>query len=195
MKTDLSGYPKKVFEFLFSYQSKQGFTPSITEIKDAVGLRSLRGVTIQLEKLEKLGYIQRNRKTRRSIQILKNPKKLIEEEKINVPVVGSIKAGTPALAQENIEGYQKIPLSLLHGRRDAFLLKVKGDSMIGKNIFPGDYVVVIPQSTAVNGDIVVAYIPEEESATLKIFKKLNSYIALLPANESYEPIIGRQLSV
>ena len=195
MKKDLAGFPKKVLEFIISYQNRHQYSPSINEIRDAVGLHSLRGVSIQLEKLEGLGFIQRNKRTRRSISILNTPPELTSEEEINVPVVGEVRAGVPTLAEQNVIGYEKVPLSLLKGRRDAFILKVKGDSMIEKNIKPGDSVVVVPQSTALNGDIVVALNPEEDEATLKIFKKLENYIVLLPANRNYKPIIGRQFVI
>lgn len=118
-----------------------------------------------------------------------------KEEKVKLPLVGEIKAGMPALAQENIEEYLEVPISKADGRRDAFLLRVKGDSMIGKGISPGNIAIIVPTNVADDGDVVVAFEPGDETATLKTFKKLENFIALLPANPKYKPILSRDVVI
>jgi len=176
---------KNTWEYIYNYQTHKGYSPSLDEIRQAVQLKSLRGTSLQLDKLEKLGYIQRKKNSRRAIEILIEPEKQKSQDLIEIPLVGEIKAGTPLLAQENIEEYKKIPKYLLHGRSNAFLLRVKGDSMTKAGIKPGDIVIIGQQNSAENGDIVAAFFPGEETATLKRFKKMQEYILLLP--ESYNP--------
>lgn len=193
----LSDRTKQVLEYIIDHQKQNGYSPSIPEIMSAVGLKSFRGVTIQLDKLQALGYIQRDKKTRRAIKILNSPENLNSRESIKIPLVGEIKAGYNALAQENIEGYYSIPLTLLHGRRDAFLLRVQGQSMLKAGFKPGDLVIVVPQANPLNGDIVVAFDPDDDTATLKRFKKMDDYVLLLPESDSpkYQPKVGREFVI
>lgn len=194
---DLSENSKNILSFVINYQERNGYSPSLPEIMHAVKLKSFRGVSIHLDKLQKLGYIQRDKNTRRAIKVLLKPQEAQISKKIKIPLVGEIKAGIPSLAQENIEEYKEVPIKLLHGRTDAFLLRVRGDSMVKAGFKPGDIVIVIPQYAAMNGDIVVAFNPEEETATLKRFKKMEDYIVLLPESDNpiYKPIIGRQFAI
>ena len=182
---------QEAWKFIYNYQKLKGYSPTLKDIKESINLKSLRGVSIQLEKLEKLGYIQRKKNSRRAIEVLIEPEEQKSQNLVDVPLVGEIRAGVPLLAQENIEEYKKIPKYLLHGRSNTFLLRVKGDSMTKAGINPGDIVVIGQQNAAENGDIVVAFLPEEESATLKRFKKMQEYIVLLAEsyNSEYKPII------
>ncbi|MBI2195468.1 MAG: repressor LexA [Candidatus Levybacteria bacterium] len=188
---------EKVWRYIYNYQQLRGYSPSLDEIRQSIHLKSLRGTSLQLDKLEKLGYIQRKKGYRRAIEVLIKPEIEKSQDMVTIPLVGEIKAGTPALAQENIEEYKKIPNYLLHGRSKVYLLKVKGDSMTKAGYNSGDIVIVAQQQTADNGDIVVAFIPDEESATLKRFKKMQDYILLLPEsyNPIYKPIIERDVVI
>lgn len=187
----MSTKAQEAWKFIYSYQKLKGYSPTLKEIKESINLKSLRGASLQLDKLEKLGYIQRKKNSRRAIEVLIQPEEQKSQDLIDVPLVGEIRAGVPLLAQENIEEYKKIPKYLLHGRNNTFLLKVKGDSMTKAGINSGDIVIIGQQNAAENGDIVAAFLPDEETATLKRFKKMQEYIVLLPESYSpeYKPII------
>jgi len=182
---------QEAWRFIYNYQKLKGYSPTLKDIRESINLKSLRGASLQLEKLEKLGYIQRKKNSRRAIEVLIEPEEQKSQDLVEVPLVGEIRAGIPLLAQENIEEYKKIPKYLLHGRNNTFLLRVKGDSMTKAGINPGDIVIIGQQNAAENGDIVAAFLPEEETATLKRFKKMQEYIVLLPESYSpeYKPII------
>ncbi len=156
---------EEVWKYIYHYQKLKGYSPSLDEIRQSVNLRSLRGTSLQLDQLEELGFIQRKKGSRRAIEVLIEPEQKKSQELIDVPLVGQIKAGIPALGEENIEEYKKVPKFLLHGRKNVFLLKVKGDSMTKAGIQSGDIVIVGQQNSANNGDIVVAFLPDEETAT------------------------------
>ncbi|MDI6828409.1 MAG: transcriptional repressor LexA [Armatimonadota bacterium] len=187
MAKRLTERQKLVLNFLAQYIRKHGYPPSIREIGAGVGIKSLRGVTIHLDALEKKGYIRRER-TSRSIMILRQADEK-EEAYTKLPLLGAIAAGEPLLAVENIEGELPIPQAMLRNNEKAFLLRVKGDSMIEEHILPGDLVVIRPQQTAENGDLVAVLIGEE--ATVKRLRSENGEVVLLPANPAYEPITLR----
>lgn len=191
----LTDNAKKVFSFVSKFQSENGYSPSIPEIMKATQIGSIRGVSLQLVKLQNLGYIRRDKQARRAIKILLPP--LPDQEAISLPLVGEIRAGQPTLADENIEEYRDVSKSELHGRSDAFLLRVKGDSMSKAGLNTGDIVIVAPQPVPDNGDIVVAFNPNEETATLKRFKKMSEYVVLLPEsyNSDYKPIIAKEIMI
>jgi repressor LexA len=193
----LSEKALQVLNFIADFQSQNGYTPSLPQIMEGAKINSFRGVTLQLDKLKNLGYIQREKHSRRAIKILSNPINRDSSETVKIPLIGEIKAGYNALAQENIEDYYDIPLNLLQGRKDAFLLRVRGESMLKAGFNPGDTVIVIPQKNPLNGDIVVAFDPDEDTATLKRFKKMDDFVLLLPEsdNPDYQPIIGRQFVI
>lgn len=188
---------QEAWKFIYNYQKLKGYSPSLKEIQESIHLKSLRGASLQLDKLEKLNYIQRKKGSRRAIEVLIEPEQKNSLDLVDVPLVGEIRAGTPLLAQENIEEYKKIPKYLLHGRSNTFLLKVKGDSMNKAGIKSGDIVIIGQQNSADNGDIVVAFLPEEETATLKRFKRMQEYILLLPEsyNPEYKPIIETNILI
>ena len=186
-----------VLKYISYFQTENGYTPSIIEIGKGVNINSIRGVTLQLDKLQKLGYIQRDKNSRRAIKIITFPDEMNSSETIRIPLLGEVKAGYNALANEIVEDYFDVPLSIVHGRRDAFLLRVKGNSMINAGIRPGDLVVISPQTSASNGDIVLAFDSEDETGTLKRFKKMENFILLLPESDdpTYQPKIGRHFII
>lgn len=194
---DLRTKTRKVLDTINEFQETNGYSPTIAELKDILHNKSTRGIVMQLEKLKKLGYIQRDKNSRRAIKILIKPEKTEKTEMIQVPVVGEIRAGYNALAEQNIEEYKTIPLLLARGRRDAFILRVKGTSMLKAGINPGDLAIITPQNNANNGDIVVAFDPDDETATLKRFKRLQDYVMLLPESDdpTYQPRIGKQFII
>lgn len=190
----LSERTKAVFDFVKSYQKNRGYAPSIQEILQHTDLQSLRGVILQLEKLEKTGYIRRQKRLGRAIQILDSSK---PEKTVRVPLVGEVHAGPLTFAEQHNGEYKNVPESLLKGRKNAFLLRVKGNSMNKAGYFPDDLIIVVPTSQAQNGDIVIAYSGEEDGATLKKFKLVHGYFALIPqsTDPKYKPIIGNDIQI
>ncbi len=164
----------------------RGFPPAVREICDAVHLKSTSSVHAHLESLERNGYIRRDPTKPRAIEILDDSFNLTRREVVNVPMVGTVAAGQPILAVENIEGYFPIPSEYMPNEQ-SFMLKVKGESMINAGILDGDQVLVQKQPDAHNGDIVVALL--EDSATVKTFYRENGHIRLQPENDSMDPII------
>lgn len=165
---------------------KRGFPPAVREICQAVGLKSTSSVHSHLESLEKNGYIRRDPTKPRAIEILDDSFQMVRREMVNVPIIGTVAAGQPILAEQNIEGYFPVPSELMPNAQ-SFILKVKGESMINAGILNGDSVIVQRQSTARNGEMVVALV--EDSATVKTFYKEDGYYRLQPENDTMEPII------
>ena len=139
-----------------------------------------------LESLEKNGYIRRDPTKPRAIEILDDSFQMVRREMVNVPIIGTVAAGQPILAEQNIEGYFPVPAELMPNEQ-SFILKVKGESMINAGILNGDSVIVQRQSTAHNGEMVVALV--DDSATVKTFYKEDGYYRLQPENDTMEPII------
>ncbi len=165
---------------------KRGYPPAVREICEAVHLKSTSSVHSHLETLEKNGYIRRDPTKPRAIEICDDSFQMVRTEMVSLPVIGTVAAGQPILAEENIESYFPVPAEVLpHG--ESFILKVKGDSMINAGIFSGDQIFVQRCDTAHNGDTVVALV--EDSATVKTFYKENGHIRLQPENDAMEPII------
>lgn len=177
---------QEILEYIKNEILNRGFPPAVREICEAVHLKSTSSVHAHLESLEKNGYIRRDPTKPRAIEILDDNFNLTRREVVNVPMVGTVAAGQPILAVENIENYFPIPAEFMP-KEQSFLLKVKGESMINAGILDGDQVLVRRQSTAENGDIVVALI--DDSATVKTFYKEESHIRLQPENDSMDPII------
>lgn len=165
---------------------ERGFPPAVREICQAVGLKSTSSVHSHLESLEKNGYIRRDPTKPRAIEILDDSFQMLRREMVNVPVVGTVAAGQPILAEQNIASYYPVPAEYMPNEQ-SFILKVKGESMINAGILDGDSVIVKQQSTARNGDIVVALV--EDSATVKTFFKEDGHYRLQPENDTMEPII------
>ena len=165
---------------------ERGFPPAVREICQAVGLKSTSSVHSHLESLEKNGYIRRDPTKTRAIEILDESFNMLRREMVNVPVVGTVAAGQPILAEQNIDSYFPIPSEYMPNEQ-SFILKVKGESMVNAGILDGDSVLVMQQTTARNGDIVVALI--EDSATVKTYYKENGHYRLQPENDTMDPII------
>ena len=165
---------------------ERGFPPAVREICQAVGLKSTSSVHSHLESLEKNGYIRRDPTKPRAIEILDESFNMLRREMVNVPVVGTVAAGQPILAEQNIDSYFPIPSEYMPNEQ-SFILKVKGESMVNAVILDGDSVLVMQQTTARNGDIVVALI--EDSATVKTYYKENGHYRLQPENDTMDPII------
>lgn len=183
---------KEILEYIKETILKKGYPPAVREICEAVHLKSTSSVHSHLESLERNGYIRRDPTKPRTIEILDDNFALTRREVVNVPLVGTVAAGLPLLAQENIEDYMPIPVEMLPNR-EVFMLKVKGDSMIEAGIFNNDRVLVEKLSTAENGDMVVALV--EDSATVKTFYKENGHYRLQPQNSSMEPIIVDEVQI
>lgn len=183
---------KEILEYIKSEILKRGFPPAVREICEAVHLKSTSSVHSHLESLERKGYIRRDPTKPRAIEILDDSFQLLRKEMVNVPIVGKIAAGSPLLAVENIESYFPIPSEYLPNAQ-TFLLEVKGESMINAGILDGDMVLVEEDSTASNGDMVVALI--EDGATVKTFYKEEGVFRLQPENDFMDPIIVKNVTI
>jgi repressor LexA len=188
----ISNKQKEILEYLKSQIINKGYPPAVREICEAVKLKSTSSVHSHLETLEKNGYIRRDPSKPRAIEIIDDEFNLTRRDLVNVPIVGTITAGQPILAVENIDSYFPIPSEYMPNE-DTFMLKVKGESMINVGIYNGDKILVQKQSHAKNGDYVVALIGEE--VTVKTFYKENGYYRLQPENDTMEPIIVSDLNI
>ena len=182
----LSKMQQRIYDFIAETIQEQGYPPSVREIGDAVGLKSPSTVHFHLKHLEEAGYIEKG--AGNAITLTQEPQEPLEDR---IPIVGHVAAGSPILAQECIEDY----LTFDTGGRpeEYFALRVRGESMINAGILPDDLVVVRQQRTANNGEIVVALLGEE--ATVKRFSRRGGQIWLLPENEAYSPIDGREAEI
>ena len=183
---------REILEYIKEMILKKGYPPAVREICEAVHLKSTSSVHSHLESLEKNGYIRRDPTKPRTIEILDDDFALTRRELVNVPVIGTVAAGTPILAEQNIEDYLPIPAEILPNK-EVFMLKVKGNSMIEAGIYNGDKVIVAKQPNAENGDKVVALV--DDSATVKTFYKENGHFRLQPENSSMDPIILDQVEI
>jgi repressor LexA len=176
----------QILEYIKSEILNKGYPPSVRDICQAVNLKSTSSVHSHLETLEKNGYIRRDPTKPRTIEIIDDNFNLVRREVVNVPMVGTVAAGQPILAIENIDNYFPIPSEYMPNE-ETFMLKVKGESMINAGILDGDNILVKRQNTAKNGDMVVALV--DDSATVKTFYKENGHIRLQPENDNMDPII------
>ncbi len=183
---------QEILEYIKETILKKGYPPAVREICEAVHLKSTSSVHSHLETLEENGYIRRDPTKPRTIEILDDCFNLTRREVVNVPLIGSIAAGQPLLAQENIENYFPIPAEVLPNA-ETFMLRVKGESMINAGIFDGDQIIVSSQPNAENGDIVVALL--DDSATVKRFYKEGDHYRLQPENDFMEPIICNNIQI
>ena len=184
--SSLSSKQLEILEYIKKNILEKGFPPSVRDIGEAVGLSSTSSVHSQLANLEKKGFIRRDNFKSRSIEIVDDEFQLARREVVNVPVLGTITAGQPILAVENISDFFPIPAEMMPNAV-TFMLKVKGDSMINAGIFDGDEIIVKQQSTADNGDYVVALI--DDSVTVKTFYKEKDHVRLQPENDTMDPLI------
>jgi repressor LexA len=190
-KAELSARQLTILEFIKSSSDSQGYAPSMREIGDAAGLNSPASVKYQLDILEEKGFIRRDENRGRAMEVVL-PDHLTGESASTdktrfIPLVGSIAAGVPITADQQVEETLPLPESLV-GKGDLFMLKVKGESMIDAAICDVDYVVIRQQKDAINGEIVSAMIDGE--ATVKTFSRKSGHIWLLPANDDFAPIDG-----
>jgi len=186
-KSKLTPIQQKILDYIKEETLTKGFPPSVRDICAAVNLKSTYSVFTHLGNLEKKGYIKRDPTKPRAITICDDSFNMIRTEIVSIPVVGQVAAGAPILAEENIDSYIPIPASMCPKGSDAFILNVKGDSMINAGIYNGDQIFVEVCNTAKNGDQIVALI--DDSATVKTFYKENGHIRLQPENDSMDPII------
>lgn len=173
---------EQILNFLTQFMNEHGYAPTVREICNAVGLQSTATVHYHLNALRDAGLIEMDEMKKRAISLPD------AQRADRIPVVGVVTAGVPILATENIEGY--IPWD---GESGCFVLRVRGDSMIGAGLLDGDKVVVRPQPDAENGQIVVALL--DDSATVKRLKKTGRDVWLMPENPSYEPIPGNEAKI
>lgn len=182
----ISDKQREILEYMKQEILNKGYPPTVRELCDAVHLKSTSSIHSHLETLEKNGYIRRDPSKPRAIEIVDDNFNLTRREVVNVPIVGSIAAGQPLLAIQNIDNYFPIPAEYMPNQ-STFMLKVKGESMINAGIFDGDVILVKQQSTAKNGDMVAALV--DDSATVKTFYKEDGHIRLQPENDNMDPII------
>ncbi len=183
---------QRILDFIKSEIQTKGYPPSVREIANAVGLKSTSTVHGHLQRLEKRGLLHRDAMKPRAMEVVGDPN-FIRNATVAVPVVGHVQAGVPILAEQNLEDYVSIPEVML-GRGDHFILRVHGDSMINAGIMDGDYIIVLQQNHASNGDIIVAMI--DDSATVKrFFKEENGTYCLQPENPTMEPIYTKELTI
>nr|WP_182976925.1 transcriptional repressor LexA [Arthrobacter cheniae] len=213
MSKGLTARQLTILETIQRSIADKGYPPSMREIGDTVGLASLSSVTHQLAQLERLGYLRRDPKRPRAMEVLlpltlpsessgdssalSTEQRLSAEHRVAmdtalVPLVGRIAAGGPILADQVVEDVMPLPRQLV-GHGDLFMLKVSGDSMVDAAICDGDWVVVRRQQSAQNGDIVAALLDDE--ATVKTFRQRDGHTWLLPQNTRYEPILGDHASI
>ena len=182
----------EILEYIKSQILNKGYPPSVRDICTAVNLKSTSSVHAHLETLEKNGYIRRDPTKPRAIEIIDDNFNLTRREVVNVPLIGQVAAGQPLLAVENITGYFPIPAEFIP-KEEVFMLNVKGESMVNAGIYDGDQIIVKQQSTASNGEIVVALV--DDSATVKRFYKENGHIRLQPENDFMDPIIVQDVVI
>ncbi|MBQ5867846.1 MAG: transcriptional repressor LexA [Lachnospiraceae bacterium] len=191
-KGKITDKQREILEYIRDTILAKGYPPAVREICEAVHLKSTSSVHSHLETLEKNGYIRRDPTKPRTIEILDDDFALTRREMVNVPVIGTVAAGMPILAEENIEDYMPIPVEMLPNK-EVFMLKVKGESMIDAGIFNNDRVIVAKQDTAMNGEMVVALV--DDSATVKTFYKEHGHFRLQPENASMDPIIVDEVQI
>jgi repressor LexA len=191
---DLTKRQQEIFDFIKKYSARYGYPPTVRDIGKAVGLASSSTVHAHLANLEKIGLLRRDPSKPRAIELLDRAADVVKAvvRPNGLPLVGHVAAGQPILAEENIEDYVQVP-AVAGGEEGEYLLTVRGDSMIDAGILEGDYVVVRPQDTATDGEIVVALLGEE--ATVKRFFREADHIRLQPENKTMEPIRSREVRV
>jgi repressor LexA len=191
---DLTKRQQEIFDFIRKYSARYGYPPTVRDIGKAVGLASSSTVHAHLANLEKIGLLRRDPSKPRAIELLdravESVRGIVRGE--GLPLVGSVAAGQPMLAEENVEEYVAVP-EIAGGEDGEYLLRIRGDSMKDAGILEGDFVVVHSQETAKDGDVVVALLGEE--ATVKRFFRETDHIRLQPENDALEPIRSKEVKV
>jgi repressor LexA len=191
---DLTKRQQEIFDFIKRYSASYGYPPTVRDIGKAVGLASSSTVHAHLANLERIGMLRRDPSKPRAIELLDRAAAGVRSivRPMGLPVVGQVAAGQPVLAEENIEEYVETP-EFAGGRDGEYLLRVRGESMKEVGIMEGDLVVVRPQETAADGDIVVALVGED--ATVKRFFQEADHVRLQPENAAMEPIRSRDVRI
>ncbi len=198
---DLTKRQQEIFDFIRKYSAKYGYPPTVRDIGKAVGLASSSTVHAHLANLEKIGMLRRDPTKPRAIELLDRVDRAVGNAVDSVrsivageglPLLGTVAAGQPMLAEGNIEDYVSVP-EIAGGGDGQYLLRIRGESMKDAGILEGDFVVVRSQDTARDGDVVVALLGEE--ATVKRFFREPDHIRLQPENETMEPIRSREVKV
>ena len=191
VELSLTKRQREIFDFIKSYSARHGYPPTVRDIGKAIGLTSSSTVHAHLANLEKLGLVRRDPTKPRALELLGEAARKVVGPS-GLPLVGRVAAGSPILAEENIEEYVEVP-QIAGGDSGEYILRVRGDSMKNAGILDGDFVVVQRQDTATNGDIVVALVGEE--ATVKRYFREDDHIRLQPENETMEPIRTREAAL
>lgn len=189
MSEEITKRQKELLQFIIKQVREFNLPPSISEMATYLKVKSKNGVAKLLNALEDEGYIRTSGKAR-GIEVLKTMGESLQKGLIRVPLLGSIQAGVPHLAEEQIEEWINLPSSFIKGRRDVFLLKVRGDSMINAGIFEGDLVIVRPNQEAKNNDIVVALLHDEATVKRLVYVKNRAY--LKAENPDYKNIYPKE---
>ncbi|AEG40118.1 transcriptional repressor LexA [Lactobacillus kefiranofaciens] len=184
----------EILQYIYDTVDHRGFPPTVREICAAVGLSSTSTVHGHLSRLERKGLLIKDATKPRALEITAEGKKELGIKPTTIPIVGVVAAGQPILAVEDIEDYFPLPPDLKNDAGELFMLKIHGNSMINAGILNGDSVIVKKQSTANNGEIVVA-MTEENEATIKRFFKENGHYRLQPENDSMSPIILSEVKI
>ncbi len=191
---DLTKRQQEIFDFIKRYSARHGYPPTVRDIGQAVGLASSSTVHQHLANLERIGLLKRDPSKPRAIELfdraVAEARKVVRPE--GLPLLGAVAAGAPMLAEENIEDYVAVPAAA-GGQDGAYLLRVRGESMKNVGIIEGDLVVVRPQDSARDGDIVVALVGED--ATVKRYFRERDHVRLQPENDEMEPIRSRDVRV
>ena len=196
-RSKISKRQQSIYDFICAYTKDHGYPPSVREIGSAVGLASPSTVHMHLKTLEERGYIHRDSKKPRTIEVvgtdedgnsdgLVSVKQDLDAGAVSLPLVGRVAAGIPILAEQNVEETLVLPTSIV-GDSSSFILRVQGQSMVNVGILDGDYIAVKEQSDARDGEIVVALVGD--SATVKTFYREEDYVRLQPENDTMEPIL------
>ena len=184
---DLTVRQELIYDFICKYLKQHPYPPTVRDIQKSLKIKSTSTVQYALDALQHAGYIQKSDGKMRSIEISAPEENNLDAKVLMTPIVGSIAAGEPILADQNISDYYPLPSGIYNTSNDLFILEVKGCSMIDVGIFDGDYVVVEQCSDAKNGEIIAALV--EDSATVKRFYREDDHIRLQPENKEMDPII------
>ena len=190
---------QKILDYMKEEIREKGYPPTVREICAALGIKSTSTAHKDIAKLVEKGYIRKDPSKPRALMVVADPKEKSRYTErtdiVDIPMVGRVAAGTPILAEENVEDTFPLPARFM-GKGTNFMLTVKGDSMIEAGIFDGDYILVEQQRSVRNGDIVVAMIDGFESeATVKTFYKEGDHIRLQPENSTMSPIIVKDVKI
>ena len=194
MDLNLTKRQQEIFDFIKRYSAKHGYPPTVRDIGKAIGLTSSSTVHAHLANLEKVGLLRRDPSKPRAIELLVDRAKQAVGGGGGLPIVGQVAAGSPVLAEENVEEYVEVP-QIAGGDQGDYLLRITGDSMIDAGIHDGDHVAVHSQETARDGEIVVALVGDDSEGTVKRFFKEADHIRLQPENEAYEPIRSQEVAI